>query len=100
MPPSQNASFKKRHSSSAAQMKEREALEEATATPHAGTRKHMVLRTLKEGDFFGEIALFANLPRTASAYAVTDCVLLALRKTSFEQVAPPPPAAASDARAR
>lgn len=59
-----------------------------------------VLQTLKEGDFFGEIALFANLPRTASAYAVTDCVLLALRKASFEQVAPPPPAAASDARTR
>ena len=43
-----------------------------------------VLRTVKEGDFFGEVALFTKNPRNATIVAVTDCVLLALHRRSFE----------------
>ena len=37
-----------------------------------------------EGDFFGEIALFENLPRGASVKAITYCDLLTLPREGFE----------------
>jgi hypothetical protein len=36
------------------------------------------IRTLEAGDFFGEMGLLDDQPRTASARAATDCTLLAL----------------------
>ncbi len=45
-----------------------------------------VLSTLKDGDFFGEIALFMNKPRTASIKAITYCDLYYLEKKTFDYV--------------
>ena len=42
--------------------------------------------TLKEGDFFGEIALFSNMPRTASVKAKTYCNLYKLERATFETI--------------
>jgi len=36
-----------------------------------------------EGDFFGELSLFDNLPRTASAIAMEDCRLLEMKRNDF-----------------
>lgn len=44
------------------------------------------LALLEEGDFFGEMALLENLPRSASARAVTDCVLLRIDESTFDQM--------------
>ena len=43
-----------------------------------GTRSgdERVLAELKEGDFFGELALFDNEPRSANALATTDSKLI------------------------
>ncbi|MFY0566860.1 cyclic nucleotide-binding domain-containing protein [Archangium lansingense] len=43
------------------------------------------LRTLGEGDMFGEIALMLGLPATATVCADTDCILLRLDWKSCEQ---------------
>ncbi len=45
-----------------------------------------VFATLTDGDFFGEIALVLNEPRTASVRAVTFCDLYRLDKEVFEHV--------------
>jgi voltage-gated potassium channel len=45
-----------------------------------------VIATLGDGDFFGEIALFLNLPRTATARAVDYCDLYRLDKEMFNRV--------------
>ncbi|KAJ3025841.1 UNVERIFIED_CONTAM: hypothetical protein HDU68_006592 [Siphonaria sp. JEL0065] len=42
--------------------------------------------TLKEGAFFGEIALIANIPRTATVQAATSCMLYRLTRTSFTSI--------------
>lgn len=44
------------------------------------------LAVLEEGDFFGEMALLEGLPRLASARAVTDCVLLPIDESTFDQL--------------
>ena len=44
------------------------------------------LSELGEGDFFGEIALFNDVPRTATVKALTYCDLYKLEKTEFEMV--------------
>ena len=41
------------------------------------------LRSLRPGEFFGELSMFDKLPRSATAIAVTDTVLLELRHDSF-----------------
>jgi Cyclic nucleotide-binding domain len=43
-----------------------------------------VVNTLKDGDFFGEIALFTDQPRTASIKTLTYCDLYILDKDVFE----------------
>ncbi len=41
---------------------------------------------LRRGDFFGEVSLFRGSPRTATVAAVSDCKLLALAPTVFQQL--------------
>ena len=48
--------------------------------------EEQVLATLSDGDYFGEIALFMNMKRTASIRASTFCNLYKLEKHTFEQV--------------
>ncbi|KAI9338772.1 cyclic nucleotide-binding-like protein [Obelidium mucronatum] len=41
---------------------------------------------LRDGAFFGEIALVANIPRTATVQAVSSCVLYRLSQDSFDKI--------------
>jgi ATP-binding cassette, subfamily B, bacterial len=41
------------------------------------------LAVLEMGDYFGEIALLSNVPRTATLLALTPCVLLSLSRSQF-----------------
>lgn len=45
-----------------------------------------VLNSLGKGEFFGEIALFQDLPRSATARAKTYCDLYILNQHAFEEV--------------
>jgi len=56
---------------------ELEVLQRARAKPVA---------RLSVGDFFGEIALFANQPRSASVRALTYCDVYSLSKNDFERI--------------
>jgi voltage-gated potassium channel len=49
-------------------------------------RDGAVLRTLHGGDFFGEIALFTDAPRTASVRAVSTSDLYVLDKAMFDRI--------------
>ena len=44
------------------------------------------LKTYKEGELFGELALLYNAPRAASIYAKTECVLWALDRLTFNSI--------------
>ncbi len=44
------------------------------------------LAVLEEGDFFGEMAILEDIPRTASARAHTDCVLVRIDRSTFDQL--------------
>lgn len=43
----------------------------------------IILAVLKKGDFFGEMALLENKPRSASAIAHEDCTLMVINKNNF-----------------
>lgn len=43
-------------------------------------------RDLRKGDFFGEVSLFQDSPRTASVVAVADCRLLKLTPQTFRKL--------------
>jgi len=45
-----------------------------------------IYATLSDGDFFGEIALFLDQPRTASVRAVNYCDLYRLNKSMFDRI--------------
>ncbi|KAJ1553537.1 Potassium voltage-gated channel sub H member 7, partial [Cladochytrium tenue] len=42
--------------------------------------------TFREGSFFGEVALIANIPRTASVQAATSCILYCLTQQDFHAI--------------
>lgn len=46
--------------------------------------KEVVLGSVEKGGIFGEMALIDNQPRMASAVAKTDCVLVVITQTLFE----------------
>ena len=46
-------------------------------------------RTLKPGDYFGEVALAMNCPRTASVRAVTPSVVASCDKDTFDELIRP-----------
>lgn len=48
--------------------------------------REVCLTVLEEGDFFGEMAVLERLPRSASARAVTDCLLLRIDESTFEHM--------------
>ncbi|KAJ3229208.1 Potassium voltage-gated channel sub H member 7 [Chytriomyces hyalinus] len=43
---------------------------------------------LQEGSFFGELALIANIPRTATIQAASTCVMYVLSRKDFEKILP------------
>lgn len=45
--------------------------------------KPIQLKTLQRGDFFGEVAILKNIPRSTSAVATTRSVLISLDKLEF-----------------
>jgi glucose-6-phosphate 1-dehydrogenase len=49
-------------------------------------RNGAVIRTLGDGDFFGEIGLLLSRPRTATVRAMTQCDLFVLRKGDFSRI--------------
>ena len=48
--------------------------------------REVILSLLGPGDFFGEMALLDNEPRSATAIAVEDSELLSLHRTDFQSV--------------
>jgi cyclic nucleotide-binding protein/FHA domain-containing protein len=44
------------------------------------------LALLEKGDFFGEMALLEDLPRTATARATTDCKVIRINGATFDQM--------------
>ncbi len=53
----------------------------------AGTAEEVIKGTLKEGAYFGEMALLrAKVKRTASARALTYCNLFVLNRESMREI--------------
>jgi len=50
---------------------------------HAPSKQYKVLATLTAGEYFGEIALVLNIPRTATVRALEQCELLVLKQQDF-----------------
>ncbi|MGE5718209.1 MAG: cyclic nucleotide-binding domain-containing protein [Acidobacteriota bacterium] len=45
-----------------------------------------LLATLEKGDFFGEMSILEDVPRTASARAKTDCELVRINQSTFDEM--------------
>ena len=45
--------------------------------------RRIILNTLKEGDFFGEMSVLEGLPRSANVEARTDCEILEISRENF-----------------
>ena len=48
------------------------------------TRRGKRINTMREGDFFGEIALVTKMPRTASVTATSDVRVLVITERDFD----------------
>jgi len=59
---------------------------EVEVTKLINQREARVLKTLRAGDFFGEMALIHNAPRAATVTTKSDVVVLELDKESFDRV--------------
>jgi CRP-like cAMP-binding protein len=46
-------------------------------------------RILKAGEFFGEVALTMNVPRTATVTAMTPCVVASCDEATFDELVRP-----------
>jgi len=55
-------------------------------TKDFGENNTVTLATLKDGEFFGELALLQSMPRSASAHAVGETWLLAFSKPDLEKI--------------
>jgi CRP-like cAMP-binding protein len=44
------------------------------------------LATLEKGDFFGEMSILEDVPRTATARAKTDCELVRINRSTFDEM--------------
>ncbi|MEI7684343.1 MAG: glucose-6-phosphate dehydrogenase [Planctomycetota bacterium] len=66
----------------------------AEATDDSG----VVLKTLEEGDYFGELSLLEALPRSANVRATTHCDLFAVHKRDFDKLLADHPELSRDLR--
>jgi CRP-like cAMP-binding protein len=46
----------------------------------------VILAILRPGDIFGEMALLESMPRSASAIAFDDCVVMAVNRANFQRM--------------
>ncbi|HEV7499627.1 MAG TPA: cyclic nucleotide-binding domain-containing protein, partial [Vicinamibacteria bacterium] len=51
-----------------------------------GHARQLLMRRLKEGDFFGEISILSGKARSATVTAATHCELLELDRATLEQI--------------
>jgi signal transduction histidine kinase len=59
---------------------------EAQVTKLVNETENRLLKTLRPGDFFGEMALIHNAPRAATVTSISPIVVLELEKASFDRV--------------
>lgn len=59
---------------------------EVEVTKVINKSEQRLLKTLREGDFFGEMALIHNAPRAATVRTLTPLVALVIRKEAFDRV--------------
>lgn len=59
---------------------------EVEVTKVINNDQNRLLKVLRAGDFFGEMALIHNAPRAATVTTLTDLVVLELDKPAFERV--------------
>ncbi len=48
--------------------------------------KNKILKNLNKGDFFGEVALILETPRTANVITINECILYKLNKKNFQKL--------------
>jgi cAMP-dependent protein kinase regulator len=48
--------------------------------------RYVLVRELREGDFFGEISILTGKPRTATITAATHCELLVLDRPALDSI--------------
>ena len=51
-----------------------------------GQHRQMLMRELKEGDFFGEISILSGKPRSATVTAVLHCEMLELDRATLDEI--------------